>query len=537
VTNIFNKTKTPNVEADKHLNFMSGASYDISNPLVVLRIAASSCFFGEPKFYQQDAGDKRPAKAFVRPRANLSLEQIDYLRTTLDAIDPQAWRSMSPSEAMESAIDDALEFDAKATLEIAVGLRTIDNIRTTPQVILVRAAHHKKVKGTGLVRQYAKEIIARADEPSVGLAYHIWRFGKECPIPNSLKRAWADSLSKQSDYSLAKYHMNNRDVKTVDVVNLVHPSKSQAVGKLVKGELTTTNQTWESIISSEGSNTSSWTKAIDVMGHMALLRNVRNLIDKGVPHQLFIDKLVEGAKTGKQLPFRYYSAYSAVKEKGVSGAVLDAIESCLKTSLANVPHFKGKTMSLADNSGSAREATTSTMGTMKVSTIANLTSVIAGMVSDDGHVGVFGDDLKVLPIRKSSSVFDQLDKLEKLGDNVGQATENGIWMFWDKAITNEEHWDNVFIFSDMQAGHGGLYGTNPRQYSKFAWMNNTRNIDVSKLINHYRLKVNPNVNVFLVQVAGYQDTILPEFYKKTYILGGWGEGVLRFAAEMANMIG
>jgi hypothetical protein len=41
------------------------------------------------------------------------------------------------------------------------------------------------------------------------------------------------------------------------------------------------------------------------------------------------------------------------------------------------------------------------------------------------------------------------------------------------------------------------------------------------------------VKVFLVQIAGYQDTLMPEFYDRTYILGGWGEGLLRFAAEMA----
>lgn len=38
----------------------------------------------------------------------------------------------------------------------------------------------------------------------------------------------------------------------------------------------------------------------------------------------------------------------------------------------------------------------------------------------------------------------------------------------------------------------------------------------------------------MVQVAGYQDTIIPEFYDKTYILGGWGDGLLRFAASMSK---
>ena len=87
----------------------------------------------------------------------------------------------------------------------------------------------------------------------------------------------------------------------------------------------------------------------------------------------------------------------------------------------------------------------------------------------------------------------------------------------------------------MQAGHGGLYGTNPSEYSKYKW-SNSHYIDVAKLIKDYRKTVNPNVNVFLVQVAGYKDTLVPEFYEKTYILGGWGDGLLRFAKEMSKEI-
>jgi len=318
-------------------------------------------------------------------------------------------------------------------------------------------------------------------------------------------------------------------------VNLVHP-KSDAVSKLSKGELKNTDKTWEAMVSGNGSTKENWEKAVGVMGHMALLRNLRNLLEKGVDPKIFVKKLVEGAEDGKQLPFRYYSAYRAVTEKirPVPGPIQDAIETCLMRSLGNLPSFPGRTMSLCDNSGSALGATTSKMGTMAVATIGNLTGVLTGMRSDEGYVGIFGDDLKVLTVRKNSSVFDQLEKAEKAGPEVGGGTEHGIWLFWDKAIKNKEHWDNVFVYSDMQAGHGGLYGVGT-SYKDFIYGHSGRNIDVAKLVSTYREKVNPNVNVFLVQIAGYQDTILPEFYARTYILGGWGEGLLRFAAEMAGL--
>ncbi len=533
----FNATKSASKNAPiarvrpdgAHLNWMGGPSYDVRSPLVRLRIAAASCFFGEPMYYHADKGASTPARA---PAASLTAGQRAHLRDTLRAIDPVEWRDASPSELMESAIDAALAHDPEATLQLAVWLRAEEHVRTTPQVILVRAANHPKVRGTGLVRRYAPAIVRRADEPAVGLAYQLWRFGK--PVPNALKRAWADALEGFGAYELAKYRMERRAVKTVDVVNLVH-AKSPHVAALAKGELTVADQTWEAIVSAKGSNADAWRAALPAMGHMALLRNLRNLLGANVSAPQWVDRLVNGARKGKQLPFRYFSAYRAVKEgANASGAALDAIEKCLALSLGNLPRLRGRVMSLCDNSGSARGATTSSMGSMAVATIANLTGVLAAQCCDDGHVGVFGDRLTDIVVRKGASVMQQLEEVERLGQAVGQGTENGVWLFWERAIRERQHWDTVFVFSDMQAGHGGLYGTDPKAYAEFAW-GRTSYIDVPMLVAAYRARVNPKVNVFMVQVAGYHDTLVPEFYERTYILGGWGEGLLRFAAEMADI--
>lgn len=512
-----------------HLNWMGGTSWSLTDPLLRLRMAAASCFFGEPMYYQRDGEDARPRRR--TPEFALTDADVARLRDTLGAVDPQDWRDRSPAELLERCIDEALAHDAEATLREAARLRGEEFVRTTPQVILVRAAHHAAVRGTGLVRQWAKEIVSRADEPAVGLAYQLHRFGK--PIPNALKKAWRDALERFDDHALAKYRLESRTEKTVDVVNLVHP-RGAAVNLLVKGELTTGERTWESIVSKRGSTSAAWSEALPVMGHMALLRNLRNLVQAAIPAERFTGKLVGGARTGKQLPFRYYSAYRALGDDAPA-AVREAVEESLKISLENLPWLGGRTMALCDNSGSAQGTTTSAMGTMKISTIANLTGVLAGMRSDDGHLGIFGDRLETMAIRKRSSVFTQLDAAEQLAKGIGLNTENGIWLFWDKAIRERERWDHVFVFSDMQAGHGGLYGTKPKDYREFAWEGREQYIDVAKLIARYRATVNPDVRVFLVQVAGYQDTLVPEHYRRTYILGGWGPGILGYAAEMAKL--
>ena len=520
---------------DSHLNWMAGRSWDLSDPFVRLRMVAASSFFGEPKYYDEES------KKFKRINRASSLDPatIKYLRDTLDAVDPQEWRSMSSAEVMEKCIEECLDADVERTLELAATLRNSDNMRVTPQVIMVLAAMHKNAIGTGLVQKYASQIIRRGDEPATQLAYFIQKHGKdgklsEKAIPVRLRRSWRKFLEGLNDYQMSKYRMESRAVKTIDVVRLTR-AHSETIDKLVKGTLKQ-DATWESIISEKGSTKEAWIEALDVMGHMAQLRNIRNLLQKGVDVNLFKDKLIAGVEKGKQLPFRYYSAYNAIKGMG-NPVIMDALEKCIELSYANAPRFPGRLISLVDNSGSAHGAGPSEMSSMKVAQIGNLTGVVTAKLADEGYVGVFGDRLKIMPIKKSSATFDLVEKVDGVGHGIGGSTENGIWLFFDQAIRTKDRYDNIFVYSDLQCGHGCLYGTDADQYKDFIFPNSGNMIDVPKLINKYRREVNPNVKVFLVQIAGYADVLVPEYYKDVYILGGWSSGILKFAAAMSGISG
>ena len=113
------------------------------------------------------------------------------------------------------------------------------------------------------------------------------------------------------------------------------------------------------------------------------------------------------------------------------------------------------------------------------------------------------------------------------------STENGVWLFFKQAIENKEHWDNIIIYSDMQAGHGGLYGTQTckKEYAKKGFSCHGNYIDVTKLVQEYR-KINPKVNVYCIQTAGYNNVLVPEYGYRTNIFYGWTGKELNFINTM-----
>ena len=191
---------------------------------------------------------------------------------------------------------------------------------------------------------------------------------------------------------------------------------------------------------------------------------------------------------------------------------------------------------------------TTEYGTMQVAVIDNLSSLITARNSEEGYIGAFGDRLITSPVSKRNGILSQMtekgfDTRRKIESKVGPCTENGIWIFFKNAIEKKEHWDNIFIYSDQQAGHGGLYGTDPsiREYRKeFGCVQNNLltssgyrdNINVLKLVEKYRREVNPKVNVFSVETAGYGNSVVPEYAYRCNILTGWTGKELVFADEI-----
>ena len=513
-------------------NFMGGNSYEL-NALDTLKMVTASSIFGEPSYYRNGEFDEaRITDAVYRPH--------DLVKE-LSVLDDSRFSGMKTSQIMETVIDDALTENFGAVLDWAVTLRKDYFMRLNPQVIMVRAAQHPgrvayNEEHPNHFRQVESLVMSRADEPATQLMYFLYKNKNKKNLPNILKRSWADKLAGLNAYQVSKY--KNTGLGMIDVVRISH-AHSKVLDELMQTgtvEVKEGDKTWENL-RSEGKT---WKEILDTikLGHMALLRNLRGIFtevnDKDYCKKV-LEQLKAGVLNGQQFPFRYYSAYKAVEgdsKVNFKPLILDALEECMDISLDNMPKLEGKTMVLSDNSGSAWGTIPTEYGSVKVAEIDNLSAVITAMRSDEGYVGVFGDGLEIIPIKKRDGVLSQMQKVNSIGHGVGMSTENGIWIFFNKAISTSEHWDNIFIYSDMQAGHGGLYGIYESEYREYATRG--RYIDVMKLLTVYRSKVNSKVNMFSVQTAGYTNVVIPEYTYRANVMYGWTGKEVVFAATMIN---
>ena len=514
-------------------NFMGGNSFELHSAVDTMKMITASSIFAEPSYYRDGE--------FTDAKIKDALYRVDSLVAEYSILDDDKYSGKKTSEIMEMVIDDALTEDFGKTLDWAVELRTKYMMRLNPQVIMVRAANHPSrsawtKENPGKFAEYEEKVMSRADEPAVQTSYQLYRYDGKAKFPGILKRSIASKLSSLDRYHVAKY--KNAEIGMIDTARICHAS-SDVLSELMKTgavKVSESEKTWENL-RSEGKTWMEILKTIR-MPHMALLRNLRNIfteIDDAGHTKEICNELISGVPTGKQFPFRYYTAYKMLEHTDIyhKALVLDALESCMDKSLENMPSLKGKTMVLSDNSGSAWGTCNSEYGTVTVAEIGNLSAVITAMLSDEGYVGVFGDRLEIIPISKRNGVLAQMKTVTEKGKHVGSGTENGIWLFWDKAITSAEHWDNVFIYSDMQAGHGGLYGLNARDYAEYTVHHSY--IDVMKLLSKYRSTVYGKINVFSVQTAGYTNVVIPEYCYRSNILYGWTGKEVLFADAIIKM--
>lgn len=458
-------------------------------------------------------------KNYMGEKAYIRSPKIELVQAVLTSFIENTYyekadkRLVRISELVEGVAKKDPEFVAK----LAVFARTQFNMRSSVHVLIGELAQVHK--GDNLISQIIPAVALRPDDLIEIVAY------VQKPIPNQIKKGVAKALTTFNEYQLAKYRANNKKMSLVDVVNLVRPKHTEAIGKLIRGELRNT-ETWESQLSAAKGDkekvTAIWRGLLQErkLGYMAALRNLRNIAATNDPETIrlaaeFIAnrKAVSGSK---QFPFRFLSAYEALQDytKGIStltfekdednaATLAEAVTKALGYSIENLPLLPGKTAILSDNSGSMRgdyggSSAISANSSRNSASIANLFATLYWMRADNTYVGLFGDRLVSPVLDRAKSVFENYDLIAMAGETCGASTEQGIYDFFEEALANKTMVDRVVIFSDMQIGKNTWYCHKAGTRQTF-----------NQLFKKYK-EFNPNIKVYSVDLRGYGTTVFSD---------------------------
>ena len=380
--------------------------------------------------------------------------------------------------------------DFEWTLGLVGWLRNGALLRSVATVTAAEAVRARLAAGeSGGNRALIRAALARADEPGELLAYWTSRYGRRLPQP--VKRGVADAAVRlYSERSLVKYDSDARGFRFADVLELTHPvprderqaalfrytldrrhdragsveqlpllaarerllalpvAERRAVLTGSLGDpgavLSRAAMTWESLAGwlQGPMDAVAWQAVFPAMGYMALLRNLRNFDEAGLPDSIaeqVTQRLADESEVARsrQLPLRFLSAYRAAPSLRWGWA----LEQALQASLANVPALPGRTLVLVDRSGSMfcplsqRSQVTRADAAAVFGTALALRAQTADLVE-------FGTDSRAVRVRKGASVLTVADRFGNLGGTNTAAAVRRHYRGHDRIVlvTDEQAW-------------------------------------------------------------------------------------------------
>jgi hypothetical protein len=432
--------------------------------------------------------------------------------------------------------------DAAYVAKLAVYAREKMYMRSVPLVLAVELA--KAQSGNAVVGKAVGRVVQRADEITELLAYYQLannRSGvkKLNKLSKQLQKGLAVAFNKFDEYQFAKYN-RDAEVKLRDALFLVHPkAKDEAqqmlFNKIAKGELAAA-ETWENKLSATGqvkyeteaaklqAKKIAWEEMImsGKMGYMAVLRNLRNILDAEVSEQAILKVCAylsnaNAVAKSKQFPFRFVSAYRELKKvnNGYTAMVLDALENAVAASAANIAGYDGNTRVVVavDFSGSMQSAI-SGYSTVQKYEVGLILAMLLKSRCKNVVTGVFGDTYKTIAV-PSKSILANVESFSSRVGEVGHST-NGYLVIKD-LVDRKAVVDKVMVFSDMQ------------MYNSYGDYGNTIAAEWKK----YKA-IAPNAKLYLFDLAGYGNTPLNTEDNDVFMMAGWSDKVFDVLNAIEN---
>ena len=258
------------------------------------------------------------------------------------------------------------------------------------------------------------------------------------------------------EYAFAKYRLDNRAIKTRDVLRIAHvkpstPERSALYKKVLDGTLTTPD-TWEVAISAAGSDANAkkeaWTRLLtskaengnNKLGILALLRNLSGMNTAGVNRDI-IRNAIKQASVGRVLPFQIVTASRHAPE------VSDLLNEKFLKSTENVEKLPGSTVILIDISGSMNASLSDRSETRRVDVAAALGG-LAREVCDNTTIYAFDTNIYEAPADlRGLPLVRHLSKTQGC-TAVAECTEKAIRAF--RNTHDQKYPDRVIVVTDAQ---------------------------------------------------------------------------------------
>lgn len=374
-------------------------------------------------------------------------------------------------------------------LRNGAGMRTASVVAAAEALWALRTA--EKPGG----RQIVASALQRADEPGEIIAYWQSRHGRKLPV--ALNRGISDAINRlYTEFALLKYDSREASLRFGDVVELVNPRyhlreygtwrdalyryaietrhgrgndvpeslpmirANIALRKRAAEDprvlldteaLKSAGMTWEDVLSLAPGlpKAELWAALIPVMGYMALLRNLRNFDQAGMPDEL-AEKVAkrladaEQVARSRQFPFRFLSAYREVPSLRWSYP----LEKALNASLANVPELKGRTLVLVDRSPSMWMQKFSDKSDMPWADAAAIFGAAVALRAEYADLAEFGWENRLVKFSRGESVLKVIDRF-------GQYNGTDIPAAVRRHFRDGFH-DRVVIVTDEQTRAGCL---------------------------------------------------------------------------------
>lgn len=483
--------------------------------------------------------------------------------------------------------------DPAFVAKLAVYAREKMYLRSVPVVLTVELA--KIHRGDNLVSRLVSGVVQRADEITELLSYYSTvneRQGvkKLNGLSKQVQRGLAHAFNKFDEYQFAKY---NRDAAITlrDALFLTHPiaknEAQQAIFNKIVARTLETPYTWETELSALGQQKfqneaqktaafqTKWEELIDSdkLGYMALLRNLRNILQANVSPK-HIEKVctrladANEVARSKQFPFRFLAAYrellnetpntmrvksyamkfghnpplsassqgmkTAIPTSGYPPSVLATLEA-LKTNIstayipsvlaaleeaitASVVNMRGfgftTNVTIACDVSSSMQQPISAKSSILLYDIGLLLGMLMQSKCKNVETGMFGDRWKTITM-PSNQVLSNVQEFFRREGEVGYST-NGYLVIQD-LLKRQVVKDKVMLFTDVQM-----------------WNSTGGNEHIGNLWSEYRKTVAPDAKLYLFDLAGYGNTPLDlqNAHNGVYLIAGWSDKIFDVLAAV-----